>query len=83
MHEGTHTSELVAFLGRHGVVAAAKEITLPAHRVTNDLLEHAREIGADLLVMGAYGHSRILEFVLGGTTPDLLERTNIPVLMSR
>jgi nucleotide-binding universal stress UspA family protein len=83
MHEGTHTSELVAFLGRQGVVATAKEITLEVHRVTNDLLEHASRVGADLLVMGAYGHSRLLEFVLGGTTSDVLEKTTIPVLMSR
>lgn len=83
MHEGTHTSELVAHLGRHGVVAAAEEVTLLEHRVTNDLLEHAGRLGADLLVMGAYGHSRVWEFVVGGTTQALLERTTIPVLMSR
>jgi nucleotide-binding universal stress UspA family protein len=83
MHEGTHTSELVAFLGRHGVVAAAKEITVVAHRVTNDLLEHASRLEADLLVMGAYGHSRVWEFIAGGTTQDILEKTTIPVLMSR
>ncbi|HEV2187412.1 MAG TPA: universal stress protein [Stellaceae bacterium] len=83
MHDGTHLSEIVAHLARHGVVATAKEIALVAPRVTNDLLEHASRIGADLLVMGAYGHSRVWEFVVGGTTQDLLEKTTIPVLMSR
>lgn len=83
MHEGTHTSELVAHLDRHGIVAAAEEITLLEHRVASDLLDHASQLGADLLVMGAYGHSRVWEFVVGGTTQDLLERTTIPVLMSR
>lgn len=83
MHEGAHMAALVAHLGRHGIVAEAMEVTSEAHGVTNTILEHASRLAADLLVMGAYGHSRILEFVLGGTTADLLERATIPVLMSR
>jgi nucleotide-binding universal stress UspA family protein len=39
-------------------------------------------IGADLLVLGAYGHPRLLEFVLGGTTEALLERAAVAILMS-
>jgi nucleotide-binding universal stress UspA family protein len=80
---GVNVAELVAHLGRHGVVAEAAETTSEPLGVTNTLLEQAGRLGADLLVMGAYGHSRILEFMLGGTTPDMLERTTIPVLMSR
>jgi nucleotide-binding universal stress UspA family protein len=51
--------------------------------VTYDLLERASTLGADLVVMGAYGHSPVWEFLVGGTTQELLERTTIPVLMSR
>jgi nucleotide-binding universal stress UspA family protein len=83
MHEGTHASALVAHLGNHGVRAEAKEVSSGRKGVTRDLLEHAKALGADLLVMGAYGHSRIWEFVAGGTTQELLEKTTIPVLMSR
>jgi nucleotide-binding universal stress UspA family protein len=83
MHGGANAPKLVAHLRRHGVVAKATEITSEPLGVTDTLLGHVKRLGADLLVMGAYGHSRILEFVLGGTTPDLLERTTIPVLMSR
>lgn len=48
-----------------------------------DLLQlKAVELGADLLVMGGYGHSRIREFVLGGATADVLSKTRLPILMS-
>lgn len=48
-----------------------------------DLLQFkAIERGADLLVMGGYGHSRLREFVLGGATDDVLSKTRLPVLMS-
>jgi nucleotide-binding universal stress UspA family protein len=40
------------------------------------------QLGADILVMGAYGHPRLWEFCLRGTTETLLERATIPVLMS-
>ena len=45
------------------------------------LLAAARESGADLLVMGAYGHTRLSEWVLGGVTRHLLSNTRIPLLM--
>jgi len=83
IHAGAHTSALVAHLGHHGVWAEETEVSSDRKGVTTDLLERAGLLGADLLVMGAYGHSRIWEFVMGGTTQELLERTTIPVLMSR
>lgn len=83
MHEGARTSTLVAHLGRHDVRAETAEASAGREGVTKDLLAHASLLGADLLVMGAYGHSRIWEFLVGGTTQDLLENTTIPVLMSR
>ena len=42
----------------------------------------AREIGADLIVMGAYGHSRARELILGGVTRDILLEMPVPVFMS-
>jgi nucleotide-binding universal stress UspA family protein len=45
--------------------------------------EHLKAIGATFLVMGAYGHSRLGEFVLGGTTRDMLEHPPVPVFLSR
>jgi nucleotide-binding universal stress UspA family protein len=83
MHGGAHTAALLAYLDRHGVRAQPQEIAADAKGVTDDLLERSAAVGADLVVMGAYGHSPVWEFVAGGTTQDLLERTRIPVLMSR
>lgn len=83
MHGGPQTAKLLTYLSRHGIRAEQKEIAADDKRVTADLLEHAAAIGADLLVMGVYGHSRIWEFLIGGTTQPLLERTTVPVLMSR
>jgi nucleotide-binding universal stress UspA family protein len=83
MHQGAHTSEVVDHLAHHGVKAEAMEMSSTRKGVTHDLLERASTLGADLVVMGAYGHSPVWEFLVGGTTQELLERTTIPVLMSR
>jgi nucleotide-binding universal stress UspA family protein len=82
MHPNANPAELVAHLARHGVPAKATEVSFGEKNVANILLVHAAQLRADLLVMGAYGHPRLLEFWLGGTTQDLLERAVLPVLMS-
>jgi nucleotide-binding universal stress UspA family protein len=46
------------------------------------ILSRAADFNADLIVMGAYGHSRVRELVLGGATRTLLEAMTVPVLMS-
>jgi nucleotide-binding universal stress UspA family protein len=46
------------------------------------LLSRATDLGADLLVIGAYGHSRVRELLLGGVTRSILESMTLPVLMS-
>lgn len=46
------------------------------------LQEHAIELGADLLTMGGYGHSRVRDFILGGATQDVLRELRLPVLLS-
>jgi nucleotide-binding universal stress UspA family protein len=43
---------------------------------------HATEEGADLVVAGGYGHSRLREWVLGGTTRELLQHVDLPILFS-
>jgi len=83
MHEGAQTSKLVAYLACHGIRAEREEVVADDKGITIDLLNHAVATGADLLVMGAYGHSRVWEFIIGGTTQDVLERATIPILMSR
>jgi nucleotide-binding universal stress UspA family protein len=46
------------------------------------LLSRAADLGADLLVIGAYGHSRVRELLLGGATRSILRSMTLPVLMS-
>jgi nucleotide-binding universal stress UspA family protein len=43
---------------------------------------HAADMGADMIVMGAYGHSRLREMVLGGVSREMLQTMTVPVLMS-
>jgi len=50
--------------------------------VAYSLLDHARAVGADLLVAGGYGRSRFRELLLGGATRELMQTTHIPVLFA-
>jgi nucleotide-binding universal stress UspA family protein len=76
-------TDLVAYLARHDV-RAEHEALAADHRVTTGaaLLEHAGKTQCDLLVMGAYGHSRLREMILGGATRDVLAAAALPVLMA-
>ncbi|NBO20405.1 MAG: universal stress protein [Rhodobacteraceae bacterium] len=73
---------LCQMLVRHGVHADVTVLAKSLPRVSDVLMRHARDNGADLLVMGAYGHSRFREAILGGATRNTLEEANIPVLLA-
>jgi nucleotide-binding universal stress UspA family protein len=73
---------LSQFLVRHGVKTEVSVLALNMPRVSDVLNRHADDMGADLIVMGAYGHSRIREAVLGGATRAMLEKSRVPVLMA-
>ncbi len=75
-------ADMAAALSRHGVNAAAEELVSGGLEVGEVLLNHISETGADLLVMGAWGHSRLREYVFGGATQHLLEHMTAPVLFS-
>jgi nucleotide-binding universal stress UspA family protein len=51
-------------------------------RISDVLARHARDMNADLLVMGAYGHSRFREAILGGATRNMLEQAEVPVFLA-
>jgi nucleotide-binding universal stress UspA family protein len=68
-------------LARHGVNAEVKIVPNTAG-IGDVLLSHAADENIDLIVMGAYGHSRFREFVLGGTTRTILETMTVPVLFA-
>ncbi len=73
---------LCQMLVRHGVHAEVSVLARDLPRVSDVLTRHAMDTDADLLVMGAYGHSRFREAILGGSTRNMLEKTEIPVLMA-
>jgi nucleotide-binding universal stress UspA family protein len=73
---------LVAGLHKRGLVADLRSIKAEDCEIGVTLQEHAIEAGADLLVMGGYGHSRVRHFVLGSATEDILNDLRLPVLLS-
>lgn len=68
-------------LARHGLPVELK-VTPSTMDVGNTLLSLAADEGADFLVMGAYGHSRMRELILGGATRQILQSMTLPVLMA-
>ena len=76
------TGDICTALARHGVKCEAMDEVHPAAGVGETLLACAKDWGADLLVMGCYGHTRLREFVLGGASRHVLAQMSIPVLMS-
>ncbi len=75
-------ADLCFHLATHGVRAEAHVISGTGLDSGNVLLSHAADFGANLIVSGAYGHSRLRELVLGGMTLHLLRHMTVPVLMS-
>jgi nucleotide-binding universal stress UspA family protein len=75
-------ADIALYLARHGVKVAISRYDAPDIDVGNQLLSRAFDFSADLIVMGAWGHSRLREFVLGGVTRTLLESMTVPVLMA-
>ena len=69
-------------LARHGLKVEVTRITHGDLNVADALLSHSMDAGADFMVMGGYGHSRLREFVLGGVTRDILRTMTLPTLMS-
>lgn len=74
---------LCQMLVRHGVRAEIAVLAKTEPAVSDVLIRRAREIGAEMIVMGAYGHSRFREAILGGATRNMLEKSPVPVLMAR
>ena len=69
-------------LAHHGLKVEVTRIMRGELDVEDVLLSHAADSGADFMVMGGYGHSRLREFVLGGVTRSILRTMTVPTLMS-
>lgn len=72
----------IGYLRDYGLHAEFEEIVDAEREIAATLLARCAELDADLLVMGAYGHSFLSEWILGGVTRDILQHATLPVLMS-
>nr|WP_256477835.1 universal stress protein [Aurantimonas marianensis] len=77
---GTTSEDLASYLKNRGITAAIERFSAP-HNVGKELLERCRKLGADLMIMGAYGDSHEKEIMFGGNTQTIIESTPIPVVL--
>lgn len=75
-------ANVAAHIERHGVRASTSELKVDEKGVSSIIDTHAVKSGADLVVMGAFGHSRLREFILGGVTRDLTKSSSRPLLLA-
>ncbi|MFT7675789.1 MAG: nucleotide-binding universal stress UspA family protein [Gammaproteobacteria bacterium] len=80
--DGVEASDIALHIARHGI---STEVHLPASAGENvgaRILDQAQVLGSDLVAMGAYGHSRLLELIFGGTCKYVIENAEVPILFS-
>lgn len=75
-------ADLATYLARHGVTVHVIRTPSSGREVSEVLQSQAQDCCADLVVMGGYGHSRLREWIFGGTTRSMLEGASVPVLMA-
>ncbi len=80
--ESDDLAEPTAFLLRHGIATKHERVEHDGSDVETALIGRARDLKADLIVAGAYGHTRLREWVFGGVTRGLLSRSPVPCLFS-
>src|SRR4029077_13537476 len=78
---GRNPAPAPAILMEHGIAAVYHEVISGGGSVGAALLARAHELGADMLVMGAYQHSALRELLLGGVTQHMRSHADLPVLM--
>lgn len=75
-------TDVAAWLSHHGCAVTVSQFPTGGREVARCIEDRAQEQGADLVVMGAYGHARMIQAVFGGTTRHMMEQTKLPVLMA-
>jgi nucleotide-binding universal stress UspA family protein len=75
-------ADIAVFLARHGVNVGVDCIASGGRLVDETLRQHAVDIGADIIVMGAYSHLRLRERLFGGVTRSMLEDSDIPLFLA-
>jgi nucleotide-binding universal stress UspA family protein len=82
-HRDSGQADIARHLARHGAHVDVRRVSSGGADIGRVLLSQAARFGADLVVIGAYGHSRLSEWVFGGVTQTVLREAGLPVLMSR
>lgn len=80
--EDVGPEEVISYLKAHNIAATAHQLAPGAVPAGRAILDRAAAIGASLIVMGAYGHSRMRQLLMGGPTRDALKSATIPVLLA-
>lgn len=75
-------SDVAKWLTHHGCNVTLQQFPSGGREIGDCILEQSREAGADLIVMGGYGHSRLREGIFGGTTRTLVQQTKQPVFLA-
>jgi nucleotide-binding universal stress UspA family protein len=75
-------ADLAAYLARHGITVEVNAVPREGHATSDMILRFAADSGADLIIMGAYAHSRLRQIIFGGTTSTIIGKANVPVLMA-
>jgi nucleotide-binding universal stress UspA family protein len=74
--------DVAEWLSHHGCNVTVSQFPSGGHEIGRSIQDRAAEFGADLIVMGAYGHARMIQTVLGGTTRTMIEQTDLPILLA-
>ncbi|MCP2158690.1 UNVERIFIED_ORG: nucleotide-binding universal stress UspA family protein [Rhizobium sp. SLBN-170] len=80
---GEPGADIATFLSRHNVKTVIEQLASADRSTEAVIQQRAREIGCDVIVMGAYGHSRLRERIFGGVTASILEECHLPVFFAR
>ncbi|MQT12989.1 universal stress protein [Segnochrobactrum spirostomi] len=79
---GDPGSDIALHLARHGFEVVVQRLSRGDRSIPATVLDHVSTCGADLVVMGAYAHSPLREFILGGPTRGMMKAMTVPVLMA-
>lgn len=76
-------ADVAAWLARHGAKVSVDRLASGGRSVVHALRQHAVDCGAEMIVMGGYGHSRMRERIFGGVTKSMIDEPPLPVFMAR
>lgn len=84
LHHGAEPgADIAAYLARHGVKVTVDRLPSSNQSVATVLFQHATDTAAEMLVMGAYGHSRLRELIFGGATRSAIDDPRLSVFLAR